>query len=85
MVLQSKRMFAGIKKISFSFTSTTWSRYGTQALRTDAVTLLTGAVMEEPRAVSKQLWNLLYNPHSDVPPKSSGSLGQCMKSSLKFS
>lgn len=36
-------------------------------------------------AVSKQLWNLLRNPHSDVSPRSSGSRGQCMKSSLKFS
>ena len=60
----------------------TW--YETQALGTGAVSLLAGAAMEEPRAVSKQLWNLLHSPHSDVSPRSSVSCGQCMKSSLKF-
>lgn len=48
------------------------------------LSLLAGAAMEEPRAVSKQPWNLLHNPHSDVSPRSSGSCGQYMKSSLKF-
>lgn len=61
------------------------SRAGMEFLGTDAVSLLTVAVMEESREVSKQLWNLLHNPHSDVSPRSSGSRGQCMKSSLKFS
>lgn len=65
-----------IKKTSFSSTSTSYSKYGTQALGRDAVSLLTDAAMEEPRAVSKQLWILLHNPHNDVFPRSSGSCGQ---------
>lgn len=73
-----------IKRTDFSSPSTTWDRYETQALGRGAVSLLAGAAMEEPRAVSKQLWNLLHSPHSDVSPRSSVSCGQCMKSSLKF-
>ena len=74
----------GTERTNFSSGSTPWGRYRAQALGTDAVSLLTGAAMEEPRAVSKQLWNLLHNPHSGVSPRSSGSCGQCRKSSLKF-
>ena len=75
----------GIKRTSFSSASTTWSRYGTQALEVDAVSLLRGTAIEESRAVSKQLRNLFHHPHSDASPRSSRSCGQCMKSSLKFS
>ena len=74
----------GTERTSFSSGSTTWSRYRAQVLGKEAVCLLTAAAMEEQRAVSKRLWNLLHNPHSDVSPRSSGSRGQCTKSSLKF-
>ena len=74
----------GIERTNFSSGSTTWNRYRAQVPGRKAVSLLTRAAMEEPRAVSKQLWNLLHNPHSDVSPRSSGSCGQCRKSSLKF-
>lgn len=66
----------GMKRTSFSSASTTWSRYGTQALGTHAVSLLTGPALEEPKPVSKQLRNLFHSPHSDMSPRSSGSRGQ---------
>lgn len=48
----------GTKITSFSSTSTIWVRNRTRALRTDAVSLLTGAATEEPKAFSNQLRNL---------------------------
>lgn len=67
----------------FSFASTTWGRDGTQALGTDAVSLLTGPALQEPKPVSKQLRNLFHSPHSYISPRSSGPRRQMYEMSAE--